>query len=100
MPDTDGAWSPEEAEAAFRAFGNLFLQVTALQRDYGTVNEVNEHAAERLMPYLAELPEATFVLLAQFLGALPELTLSLSGLIELEALRRTVNDFEARRPRG
>lgn len=88
---TDGIWSPEEAEAAFIEFGNLFLQVVKLHRIYGLVNgQLDAQHGQAVVDYVHELPDEKFTQLYAFLQSLPEMTTGLLAIVQLDALCRAL----------
>lgn len=86
---TDGIWTPEEAEAAFIEFGNLFLQIVKLHRLHGLVNgQLDAHHGQAVVDYVHDLPTEKFTQLFAFLQSLPEMTAGLLAIAQLDALLR------------
>lgn len=85
-----GEWTPEEAEEAFKIFGNFFLQVNAVYSKHGTRTPENTVAgAQELMNYLQGQSVHQLTQLSHFLLFISLFSDQVQAMIEMILLRRS-----------
>jgi hypothetical protein len=83
----DRVWTPQEAEEAFKTFGNFILQVNALYEKYGERTPENELAGtQQLVRYMEGLTTAQLTQIVgyfEYLETARENVLMLIGMVLL-----------------
>lgn len=91
MPNERGEWTPQEAEAAFKTFGNFLLQVNALYEKFGLRTAENEmEGTQQLVKYMESLSTEQLGQIVQYFEYLEQARENVLLMIGMILLKREV----------